>query len=45
MTEVEHALRYAIIMLARMMVTHVDPSVVQSLIDRLNELDEDKTEE
>jgi hypothetical protein len=44
MTEIEHTLRYAIIMLAQMMVTHVDPRVVQALIDRLNALDEEKEE-
>ena len=39
MTETERVLRDTIIELARMMVTHVDPRNVQTVIDRLLELD------
>ena len=39
MTPIEEALRDAIIELAHMMVTHVDPRVVQALVVGLQALD------
>jgi hypothetical protein len=41
MTDTERVLRDAIIELAHMMVTHVDPRVVQALIDHLQAIELD----
>ena len=45
MTPIEEALRDAIVELAHMMVTHVDPRAIQALIAEMQKLDADTTEE